>query len=684
MKTFSVKYIRYTTGLVLLAGIITLAGCDNLLVSKPGNSGGDAGGRGYGLLTVTLGDHAARTLYPADTGFQSYIISFSHGSRSHADETFAPGDTIAVALDTDAAPWTITVTAYTGAGGSGTAAASGTASITMDGSAQTANITLAPIPGGGTGTFSYSISFPATISSAALTITTAAGGAVTGGTITANFSQISAGTLNGTLSLDAGYYFMNLNLVKGTLGAGKTEVLHIYPGLTTEANYTFTDADLRTTLRCLLDGLGASGGTLTLDNDYSLDPYTIGAGKTITLQGDGTERTVTLTGAGRLFTLYYGGKLILGNNVTLKGHDANNECLVYVIGTGSELTMNVGSKITGNTAPVGGGVRVDGGSSFTMNGGEISDNTTSSSGGGGVYVYNGDFSMSGGEISGNTASSGGGVYVYNGDFSMSGGEISGNTASSFGGGVCVAVGSFTINDGKISGNTASFGGGVCVDGDSFTMNGGEISGNTASSGGGVCVYNGDFSMSGGEISGNIASSDGGGVYVSGGDFSMSGGEISGNTASSSGGGGVYVPGGDFSMSGGEISGNTASSFGGGVYVPGGDFSMSGGEISGNTASSSGGGVHVRGVSGTFTFRKQPASGSTTSGVIYGYTAGDNRSNKVVSTGTVQTNRGSAVSVEGYNESSYIVTFTSVQRRETTAGQTDYLDSTQSGSAGGWE
>ncbi|GHV92952.1 hypothetical protein AGMMS50268_34550 [Spirochaetia bacterium] len=253
MKTFSMKYIRYTTGLVLLAGILALAGCDNLLSLKPVDISNNAGGSS--LLTVTLGgtakgSHAARTLYPwglnpPDTAFQSYIISFSHPSRSHTDETFAPGATMEVSLDTDATPWTITVTAYIGAGGSGTAAASGTASVTMDGNSQTANITLTPITTGGTGTFSYSISFPTTISSAALTITTAAGGAVTGGDITASPGQISAGTLNGTLSLDAGYYFMHLNLVNDTLeGAGKTEVVHIYPALTTEANYIFTDDDL--------------------------------------------------------------------------------------------------------------------------------------------------------------------------------------------------------------------------------------------------------------------------------------------------------------------------------------------------------------------------------------------------------------------------------------------------------
>jgi hypothetical protein len=220
---------------------------------------------------------------------------------------------------------------------------------------------------------------------------------------------------------------------------------------------------------------------------------------------------------------------------------------------------------------------------------------------------------------------------------------------------------------KISGNASSSGGGVYVSGGTFTMNGGKISGNTSFSyGGGVYVASGTFTMNTGEISGNIvtspssASSSGGGVYVvSNSTFIMNGGEISGNSVS-------------FSSS------YNISSYGGGVYVSSSAFTMSGGEISGNTASftssyypSYGGGVYVSGG----TFIKLPVSGNTTSGVIYGYTANDAKSNKVTnSNGTVQDNKGHAVYIDS----------SSVKKRETTAGETRHLDSTVSGAAGGWE
>jgi uncharacterized repeat protein (TIGR02543 family) len=345
---------------------------------------------------------------------------------------------------------------------------------------------------------------------------------------------------------------------------------------------------------------------------------------TIRLKGIGSEKAIALSGSGALFSVGSGVNLILEENLVLRS--GYNSISLVRVNSGGTLTMNQSVRISGNT--------------------------TSSSFGGGVYVDGGTFTMSGGEISGNTASYGGGVYVRGGTFTMESGTISGNT--SYGGSsVC-----------------SPSGGGVDVGGGTFTMSGGEISGNTASSsysssGGGVYVGNGTFTMESGTISGNTASSgvdfsSGGGVYVGGGTFTMGGGEISGNTISSSSsssyGGGVYFSGTTFTMEGGEISGNTASS-GGGVYVGNGTFTMSDGEISGNT-SSSGGGVYIGGE--MYSNGNNVSLFKKTGGTIYGYTAGDSRSNVVKnSSGIVQNDRGHAVYVS-HSNSSYI------KRKETTA------------------
>jgi hypothetical protein len=199
--------------------------------------------------------------------------------------------------------------------------------------------------------------------------------------------------------------------------------------------------------------------TLEVNADESITPHTLFySGKSnigVTLTGVGTERTVSLSSNGSLFTVGNTVTLTLGNNITLRGNDGNDASLVQVNSDGT-LVMNTGSKITDNTFAYGSGVYVADGN-FIMNGGEISGNTTNSGNGGGVYVY-GNFTMNDGEIFDNTAAiSGGGVYVH-GNFIMNGGVISDNTATSDdGGGVYVyqQESTFTMNGGAISSNTSA-------------------------------------------------------------------------------------------------------------------------------------------------------------------------------------------------------------------------------------
>ncbi|GBU28038.1 hypothetical protein R84B8_01596 [Treponema sp. R8-4-B8] len=398
---------------------------------------------------------------------------------------------------------------------------------------------------------------------------------------------------------------------------------------------------------------------IDIDADESIGPQSLSysgkSGITITMNGGGAMKTVSLSSNGALFTVGSGVTLTLNNNITLKGMNNNTSPLVFV----------------------------NSGGNFILNGGKISGNTfTASSGdshGGGVYVNGGTFTMNSGVVSGNTAVNGGGVFN-SGTFTMNGGAISGNAGStsgsdaSHGGGVFVNGGTFTMSGGAISGNIAANGGGV-FNGGTFILSGGEISGNTISSssgnihGGGVFTR-GTFTMSGGAISGNTGSrsgsdsSYGGGVFVNGGTFTMNNGAVSGNTVSSlsghGAGGGVYLQGGTFTMNGGAVSGNavpiSGGAFGGGICVRGGTFTMNDGDIYGNSVSPApkgsarGGGVDVE----TGNFIK-------TGGTIYGYTSGDANSN------TVQGNRsGTVVSNCGHAVYAYI-NASSAKRKETTAG-----------------
>ncbi|MDR3247371.1 MAG: hypothetical protein LBT39_01170, partial [Treponema sp.] len=81
------------------------------------------------------------------------------------------------------------------------------------------------------------------------------------------------------------------------------------------------------------------------------------------------------------------------------------------------------------------------------------------------------------------------------------------------------------------------------------------------------------------------------------------------------------------------------------------------------------------------FKKVTAAGDpSSSGTIYGNT-GDANGNKVLNASdAVLNDRGHAVYVGRYDSGNYIV----IKKRETTAGPTDSMDSTQTSAAGGWE
>ena len=214
---------------------------------------------------------------------------------------------------------------------------------------------------------------------------------------------------------------------------------------------------------------------------------------TVIFVGDHENRVIRLASHGAMFTVNRDVTFTLGDNITLHGHNGNNNALINL--NGGTLVMNAGATITGNLR-------------------SITENT----GGGGVHIgQGGSFTMNGGTISGNSARNGGGVFLAQGGSAIN------------------------LNGGTISGNTAITGGGVNMVGSRFTprqnvMRGGTIIGNIANYGGGVAVGSDDnaFNMQGGTITGNVASSAGGGVWTQMPRFNLpnftkSGGIITGHT-----------------------------------------------------------------------------------------------------------------------------------------------------------
>jgi hypothetical protein len=609
------------TGITIAAILMALAlfaGCADIFSPPAADGDGPAPAPGTGRALVSVGPQGARTLMPADYsayGGLSYTYEFTAAGKDPVSGTI-PAGTGTESVDLAQGTWGLTVQGFN----YGTPVIEGkvTGIEITTGQQTPVSVSMAGIPGGDNGSLGYTVNFPDTVSSAFFRVypwNKEAFETQVDLLLSGTPNGDSTKTSTGFLPLSPGYYRVSLDLaIAGAPGGvfSKTEIAHIYPGLTTPADFTITGTDFipATEQADLAAALGTISGLSSGDNVvYFLSSASeTMAGTAAAIENSNGPVTVTIDGGGREVTLTGNGSLVVvGNNVTLAFKNitlkGSSGASLVRVESGGTLELGAGAKITGNTAystsdySCGGGVYVAGNGTFTMNGGEITGNmalTDYSSSlysfGGGVYVAGyGTFTMNGGEITGNTASSysyslsdGGGVYVAEyGTFTMSGGKITNNTAyasgfsQSYGGGVYVA-GNFTMDGGEITENTASdsssinstYGGGVCVYvNGAFTMSGGKIADNTASEGGGVYVYvNGAFTMSEGEITGNISSaslsSDGGGVYA-GGAFIMSGGEITGKMVSASlsdsYGGGVYVAGnGTFTMSVGVITGNTAS------------------------------------------------------------------------------------------------------------------------------
>lgn len=227
--------------------------------------------------------------------------------------------------------------------------------------------------------------------------------------------------------------------------------------------------------------------------------------------------------------------------------------------------------------------------------------------------------LEGATISGNTIEGegglGGGIFYedlspasmkYTFNINMNYGTISGNTTAANGGGIYVSKGN--VNSSLVenqtlvvTGNNAENGAGIYIKDGSLSMASGSITANEiegAGNGGGIYIENGNFTIGSGEVSSNtVASGMGAGVYIVGsngkGNFTMNGGQIKGNTTSANNGGGVYINGGNFILNAGSITENESAD-GGGVYLNNGNFDLIDGEISNNVATGNGGGVYLIG------------------------------------------------------------------------------------------
>ena len=266
-------------------------------------------------------------------------------------------------------------------------------------------------------------------------------------------------------------------------------------------------------------------------------------------------------------------------------------------GTGGGLfnygTFNVvGSAVSGNSAPYGGGIANWGGD-MTLTQAEVSSNSASASAGG---IHNKDGGTTtvedGSVISGNTAIwDGGGINNWDGTVTLSDSTVSGNSAGQSGGGILnLAAGSVAVDASTLSDNSASDGGGLANWGGIATIADSAVSTNRAAWGGGIAIYGGTLTLDSATVTHNQAENDAGGIHIKDGATVtiQSGSDISDNVAAW--GGGISNWGSMLTIDASAISGNSVDNSGGGILNKDGGTTIvqNGSVVSENTAKNEGG------------------------------------------------------------------------------------------------
>ena len=319
-----------------------------------------------------------------------------------------------------------------------------------------------------------------------------------------------------------------------------------------------------------------------------------GPGRTITVQGDGRDRTIIdANDIDRVIEVHALAAVVLRGLTLLNGR-VNNQ-------------SGGGIANAGNLTLIDAAVR-DCVADFS---------TTFTAGGGGIYNA-GSLTLRATEVTGNRATNniGGGGIFSNGPLRIEEGSLiannnTGSSSGGAGGGVRQAGGSLSIDGSAVRGNSAGTGGGLWVSpaaGSTAAISSSQINDNTAAFSAGGIYLAGQMSITGSSVSGNrIGTGTPPGSVQPGGEGSGTGIENSGNSVltienstladnrgAATGGGIRNKPGSTLTVRGSTISGNYGM-WGGGLWNDiGATASVYSSTFSGNLARAGGGGINTSG------------------------------------------------------------------------------------------
>ena len=218
----------------LFSLLIFILSCDND-VDIPQ----DAAGAGYGKVAVTINGASARTVFPTMTfaKYEYFFAKVTNGTPGTPIQEAPVGGYFTLELG----EWQLTVKAYakttdTAPAATGTSA---TFAVTSSTVAQVA-VHLSGNAAAGTGNFVYTITYPAGAAISAFSLKNLQNDAIV------TISASGASPLSGSRAINAGYYFLTIQLTEGG-GTGRTtgsnEVVYIYDKLDSEYSKTFSADD---------------------------------------------------------------------------------------------------------------------------------------------------------------------------------------------------------------------------------------------------------------------------------------------------------------------------------------------------------------------------------------------------------------------------------------------------------
>jgi hypothetical protein len=431
------KHIASVKIVVAALGLLLLAACVNPL-GPPRDKGQAEIAGGKGLVRIAAWTGGARTALPAAVFHHfGYLFSKNGGSPEALAPTGGAGEEARFELEPG--NWTVTLNAYAGEGDD-TLAAAGSADFTVVLQQEIAvSVSLSPVVGEGEGALNYILRYPGDATVSSFTLTLLAGSSSTDLKNGTTETVTAMKTLTGRLeTVTTGYYLARAVLKKDGVTVEKTEVVHIYRGMTTELSLEVTANAFKALI--VLNSANSGPGSLRDTISAALP------GATILINLPENSRVITLAAP-----------LVIDKSLTILG----NGSVLTQSGSNRLMTLTGGSGVTvrisrlhfrgGRSAENGGAI--NSAVTLVLESCIFSDNETEGVEGGALYTSVAAI-VRGSTFYGNRAAEGGAISANSGSLFIEGNIFWAHGSAIYGATATVESGGFNVYD-----SGSSFGGG---------------------------------------------------------------------------------------------------------------------------------------------------------------------------------------------------------------------------------